>query len=60
MDRSGDISQQARDSEIFLRDLGEEFSWSISEVVKETSEGHRVFAMPPCKGQLRMAVVGVD
>ena len=46
VDRSGDM-QQARDSEIILRDLGEEFSWSISQVVKETSESHRVCAASP-------------
>ena len=66
-DRCGNISQTARDFEIFLRGLVKMFPWSIlclqvfqasnGEVVTETSEGHRVFATPPCKGQLRLAIV---
>ena len=27
------------------------------DVVTETAEGHRVFATPPCKGQLHLAIV---
>ena len=34
-----------------------EFTASNGEVVTETAEGHRVFATPPCKGQLRLAIV---
>ena len=35
----------------------QEFTAMNGEVVTETSEGHRVFATPPCKGQLRLAIV---
>ena len=33
------------------------FTASNGEVVTETGEGHRVFATPPCKWQLRLAIV---
>ena len=35
----------------------QEFTASKGEVVSETSEGHKVFVTPPCKGQLRLAIV---
>ena len=66
-EKIGSTSKQARDFEILLRDLEidhpwstlclQEFTASNGEVVSETSEGHKVFVTPPCKEQLRLAIV---
>ena len=65
--KNGIISQQARDFEMLFRDLVKDYSWSIlcsqeftasnGEVVSESSEGHKVLVTPPCKKQLRLAIV---
>ena len=65
--RSGACSKQAKGFAQFLRDLEKDSHWSMlrlqeftasnGEVVTETAEGHWVFATPPCKGQLRLAIV---
>ena len=65
--KCGALSKEARGFQQLLRDLGEDYNWSIlclqeftvsnGEVVTETPEGHKVFATPPCKGQRRLAIV---
>ena len=61
------VSKQAKGLQQFQRYLEKDYRWSIlcmqkftasnGEVVTETDEGHNVFATPPCKVQLRLAIV---
>ena len=65
--KNGARSKQAKEFVNFLRDLVKDPCWSIlcmqeftssnGELVTETTEGHQVFATPPCPGQRRLAIV---